>query len=587
MAIALPGYDRLAAVARRWPKSAILLGFCALSFLLFSSTWVAPFDHLIGGPGGDQVGFFWALEWPAWAITHGQNPLFSSYLNAPGGFNVMWTYPPLPGLLMAPVTMLAGPVFSYNLLMTLGLAGSAWVMALATRRFVARWVPAIAAGALFGFGPYELGHALGHAVLAAQFAAPLLLLLGHECLVRQRWRPWRAGAALGLVMAAQFLVFVESAALLVLVSGFALVGAWLVRDSDWRRRMPHAFRSLEFAIAVFAIVCAYPLGFMLLGPQHMTAGTLRPVGALASNLANLVVPAPTQLIAPNHNFAIATGPSIDANPAEWNAYLGIPLLIVLATVLVRRWRRERLVRFLGFMVTVTVILSLGPKLWLSADVPTTITLPAAVFSGVPLIENLLWSRVAIIVALFAALLLALYLSGASSGRGLLPRRAHRPLMVLLVLSLLPLFPYPTIAAPAVPAFFTGAEVQRIPAGSTALVAPFTRDGDGVEPEYWQLAGGFRFRMTGGYVFVPGPAGPSYVLNTPLNTAMEAIAHGTRGAELSAAERAGMLTELTQDHIGTVIVGPMPNRGAMVRFMSSLLGRSPEEDQGVQVWWSVR
>jgi hypothetical protein len=159
--------------------------------------------------------------------------------------------------------------------------------------------------------------------------------------------------------------------------------------------------------------------------------------------------------------------------------------------------------------------------------------------------------------------------------------------MVLALSLLPLFPYPSIPAPVVPAFFTSAEVQRIPAGSTALVAPFTRNGDGIEPEYWQLASGFRFRMTGGYVFVPGPRGPSYVLNTPLNTDMEAIALGIRGAELSGGERAEMLTELTQDHIGTVIVGPMPNRGAMVQFMTTLLGRSPQEDQGVQVWWSVR
>jgi hypothetical protein len=160
-------------------------------------------------------------------------------------------------------------------------------------------------------------------------------------------------------------------------------------------------------------------------------------------------------------------------------------------------------------------------------------------------------------------------------------------MAVLFLSLLPMFPFPSVPAPAVPAFFTGAEVQRIPASSTALVAPFTRDGDGVEPEFWQLASGFRFRMTGGYVFVPGPLGPSYVLQTRLNNAMEAIARGIRGAELSGADRAEMLTELTQDHIGTVIVGPMPNRDAMVQFMTTLLGRPAEEDQGVKVWWSVK
>jgi hypothetical protein len=37
----------------------------------------------------------------------------------------------------------------------------------------------------------------------------------------------------------------------------------------------------------------------------------------------------------------------------------------------------------------------------------------------------------------------------------------------------------------------------------------------------------------------------------------------------------------------VIVGPMPNRDAMVQFMTALLGRAPEDDQGVKIWWSVR
>lgn len=585
--IAASWCNRLASTARSRPRGAILLGFCSLSFLLFSPTWTSPFSHLIGAPGGDQVGFFWALEWPIWAVAHGQDPLFSTYLNAPDGFNVMWTYPPLLGFLMAPVTLIAGPVFSYNLLVTLGLATSAWLMALATRRFVPHWGAAIAAGLLFGFGPYELSHALAHVVLVAQFAAPLVLLLGHECLVRQRWRPWQVGAALGLVVAAQFLVFVESAAILVIVCAIGLIAAWLVRDHGWRRRLPYAFRSVAVACVVFTIVCAYPLWFMLLGPQHMTAGPVRDPGAFVSNLANFVVPTLVQLVAPSHTLTVTAGHAVDGDLVEWNAYLGIPLLIVLATVLVRCWWRERLVRFLGFTIAVIVVLSLGQRLWLTADTPTSITLPAALFIGIPLVENILWSRVAIIVDLLAAVLLAIYLRRAQGDRPLLPRSAHRPLMMVLALSLLPLFPYPSIPAPVVPAFFTGAEVQRIPAGSTALVAPFTRNGDGIEPEYWQLASGFRFRMTGGYVFVPGPRGPSYVLNTPLNTDMEAIALGIRGAELSGGERAEMLTELTQDHIGTVIVGPMPNRGAMVQFMTTLLGRSPQEDQGVQVWWSVR
>lgn len=578
---------RLERIVRNRPKVATLIAFCAMSFLLFSSTWVAPFTTLVGAPGGDQVGFLWALEWPLWALGHGHNPLFSAYLNAPHGFNVMWTYPPLPALVMAPVTLVAGPVFSYNLLVTLGLATSGWLATLATRRFVSDWGAAVAAGMLFGFGPYELGHALSHAALVAQFAAPLLLLLGHEAVVRQRWSAWRVGTAIGLVLAAQLLLFVESVAVLALVTVIALTGALIARDGDWRARLPRAAAAAGVAAAVFVVVCAYPLTFMLLGPEHLPNGMLRLPGTMVSNLANFVVPAPPQLLAPNHVLTVPPGLTVDGNPGEWNAYLGIPLLAVLAIVLARCWRADRRVRFLGFTLALVVVLSLGQRLWWSADVPAAVTLPAAAFDGVPLVENILWSRLAAIVDLLAAVLLAVYLSREHAGRPLLPRVPHRVLMVVLVASLLPLLPYPSIPAPVAPAFFTGDQVQRIPAGSTALVAPFTRDGDGVDPEYWQTAASFRFRMTGGYVFVPGPGGPSYVPRTPLTSAMDAILHGRRAGEASAADRAEMLTELTRDHIGTVIVGPMPHRDAMVQFVTSLLGRVPEEDQGVQVWWNVR
>jgi hypothetical protein len=262
VSIAARSCTRLASAARIRPRRAILLGFCLLSFLLLSSTWTSPFSHIVGVPGGDQVGYIWALQWPLWAITHGQNPLFSTYLNSPDGFNVMWTYPPLFAFLMAPVTLIAGPVFSYNLLVTLGLATSAWLMALAAQRFVRHWGAAIAAGLVFGFGPYELGHGLVHGALVAQFAAPLILLLGHECVVRQRWRPWQVGTAVGLVMAAQFLVFIETAAILVIVCVIALIPAWLVRDDGWRRRIPYALRSIAIACVAFSVVCAYPLYFM-------------------------------------------------------------------------------------------------------------------------------------------------------------------------------------------------------------------------------------------------------------------------------------------------------------------------------------
>ena len=51
--------------------------------------------------------------------------LITDGMNAPQGISVMWnTFMPLPGMLLAPVTLLAGPQASLTVLMTIGFAGS-------------------------------------------------------------------------------------------------------------------------------------------------------------------------------------------------------------------------------------------------------------------------------------------------------------------------------------------------------------------------------------------------------------------------------------------------------------------------------
>jgi hypothetical protein len=573
--------SRIALQVRSHPRAAILVGFCTLSVLIFSSAWVSPFSNIIGNPDGDQVGYFWCLTWPIWAITHGHNPLLSTYLNYPAGFNVMWTYPPLLALLAAPVTALAGPVFSYNLLTTLGLAVSGWLMALATRRFVCNWTAAIVAGLLFGFGPFQLAQALDHVVLNAQFAPPLLLLLLHEAFVRQRWRSWQVGLCLATVITAQLLTFVEGLAILGVVFALALPVLWWIRDDGWRARLPFALRSLGVGAAAAAALCALPIATMFFGPQHIGSGALRPPGTFVSNLANVVVPSPTQLLAPNHDVAVWTV----TNPAEWDAYLGVPLLLIAAVVMIRSWS-QRFVRFFSVMALLAFILSLGPTLRLTVKVATPIHLPALFLGGLPFFENVLWSRVAVIVELFVAVLVAGFLATRRRGRWLLPSPFQGLAIAGLILAWLPLFPYPSGPAPQMPDFFKGSEVQRIPEGSVALIAPFTENGANDDPEYWQAVSNFRYRMIGGYVFVPGPRGPSNPPLTLLSAKMYAIQSGNQDGSLTNSTRSALLAELTQDDVRTVVVGPTPHRDVMVAFMTNLTGRPPQEDQGVEVWWNV-
>ena len=80
---------------------------------------------MLDSPGSEVVGpsdiepsvFVWMLGWWPHAILHGQDPFLTAALFAPDGYNLSWA-PAIPGpsLLLAPLTLTAGPVVAYNVL---------------------------------------------------------------------------------------------------------------------------------------------------------------------------------------------------------------------------------------------------------------------------------------------------------------------------------------------------------------------------------------------------------------------------------------------------------------------------------------
>jgi len=54
----------------------------------------------------------------------------------------------------------------------------------------------------------------------------------------------------------------------------------------------------------------------------------------------------------------------------------------------------------------------------------------------------------------------------------------------------------------------------------------------------------------------------------------------------ASVRAELTRDLAEHDVQTVIVGPMPHRSRMLRFLVALLGREPERSGGVYVWYDA-
>jgi hypothetical protein len=85
--------------------------YILLSVLIWWHVWSShPSSSTICGCG-DSSASIWYTAWPAYAISHGLNPLYSSNLGYPSGVNLVFA--PF-GVVLAPLTWLFGPVAALN-----------------------------------------------------------------------------------------------------------------------------------------------------------------------------------------------------------------------------------------------------------------------------------------------------------------------------------------------------------------------------------------------------------------------------------------------------------------------------------------
>ena len=591
---------RVALPARAALAAGPLIGYVALAALLFGGAWAHPFTRVIGD-GADSINFAWFLGWSHFALAHHLNPLLSSYIDLPAGANLTWsTGIPLPAAVLSPLTGMVGPIFTYNLLVTLGIGASAWTAFLVIRRY-ARTLPAAAAGGLlYGFSPTMMAHALDHPHVVVAPIPPLILLALDDLLIRHRHPRWLMGTVLGVLAAAQLVTGEEvlaSTALLAAI-GLGLLAAMHRRDraAVWKATR-QIVPALALAAAIFLALGAYPLWTQFFGPQRPDR-VLEPRNEYVSDLFSFVAPTRIQWLAPS--WAVNWTQRFHGNLAEWGSYLGAPLIALLAWTAYRHWRSQT-VRIVTCLLLVCGLLSLGFTLHISGRttlvpaailalllIPLRRTIPAGFLLAtaglgslalllMPVIDNILPARLMLQGFLFAGILVAVFVDGMLEGAA---RRISLALSLLAVVVLLPVLPSPS-TAPPLPPYFTGA-VKQLPEGGVALIAPYARASHG-EAMLWQAISGMWFRMPEGYMFVPHPAVNS--ADPPASatqTALVAVEQGNPPT-LDGAQRQALLADLDRWHVVAVIVGPMSHEEAAIALFTELLGRPPERTGGVALW----
>ena len=557
----------------------LLLLYAALAIAVFANTWASPRAHWIGGDPDPPL-FIWNMRWLPFALGEGHTPLISHYLNHPDGFNLLWNTSVLfPAFVLAPVTLLFGAVLSYNLLVTLSLALSAWCAYLALRRYVRREEAAAAGGLLYGFSPFMFAQAGGHPHVSLAVYPPIVLILLDEILVRRRHSPILLGALLGAATGLQLLTGEELLAITALVACVGLMLLALLHRREVRAHLGDALRAAAAALVVAGAIAAYPLSVQLGGTERVS-GSIHPHNVFVLDLLSFVVPGPRQQLTPaaaNDLFDRFSG------AGEVGGYVGLPLLVLAVFVLVRH-RRDPLVRFAGLSLAAVAVLALGPRLHVAGH-SLPVRLPWVIPQRLPLLESILPARLAVVMFLLLGLLLAVFVDRfpSRSRNGTLGLAG---LVAAALVPLLPSLPYPS-ATSDTPRFFSSG-ARAIPKGSVALVAPLAGVAGGTtRPLLWQAESALRFRMPESYVIRPTESTSALETDSPLFSRMVQIQAGEPVTPVTAAARRQILCQLTRLDVGSVVVGPMHvGRAQAIALFRDVLGRPPAETGGVELWPKV-
>jgi hypothetical protein len=407
--------------------------------------WPAHFGTHIFGYPGDNYEFLWKLAWVPHRLHLHRTPFFASAVfPQAGGYDLGSTdLSPSATFLLAPVTALADPVVSYNLVMLASFVLAGVGAYLLCRRLGAAPLAALVGGAAFAFCPFHFVQNYGHLNVAQIGYTPFVFLAADSLATRRRVRD---GIWFGLAMAlAGLTTWYRLVFLLLTVPVFLFIRA---RQSGVR---PGSLRQLAGPLALGTVVGAVlMLPFLVPAASFAAKGSEPSFGEAAFysvSIGDYLIPPPGHPVT-----SYGTAGVLASDNHERIVYPGlIVAALALGCVAAPSLRRTGLA--MAAVAAVAAVLSFGPVLrWsgrpvvvdagrrapgalhavaLEADAragPTRMALPLPVYPlarYAPGLRGLrVWARAAEITALALAVMAALTLTSLL-GRLPTPERTGR------------------------------------------------------------------------------------------------------------------------------------------------------------------
>lgn len=580
---------RSAAVAQ-W---LVMLCYLAGAIAVTGRLWMDPASRAQAGDLRDVDQFTWFMRNSATAVAHGGLPtLITTAMNPPHGINLMWnTSFLLPGILLSPVTLLAGPQVSLTVALTAGFALSAASLFWVLRRWGASISAAALGGALYGFSPALVNSGIGHYHM--QFAVlPPLIIDAVLRILTGRGSAVRTGVSLGLLTVAQLFIGEE----MLIDTTIAVVVLAAVLLASRPRAVPGRVRAALAGLATAAGVALLLGGYALWVQFHgaiMHGGGATTVISYRGQLVHIYT-LPYAFVTPSgalllHTSGTAAAAARYPQPqAEYLAYLGWPLIIVLTAAAIFFWR-QLAVRITAVTVAVLELFSLGgqPVVFHGIHYPAAL-LPWYWLQNLPGLSSALPDRLAILADGAAGAALAFSLDLARSrvpraGRWRLSAAAATGIAVIALLPLIPL-PYQATSVAPVPAGWQAAFASlRLTRDARVLVVPVPW-GAIPQPLRWQADTGEPGSIIGGAFIAPSEQGrksrAGRAGQTVTTRYLNALWKGTSPAVVPT--RAQIRADLETWQPAAVIA--VTSRGSRLgRYLTGLFGRPAVQSGSVLGW----
>ena len=323
-------------------------------------------------------------------------------------------------------------------------------------------------------------------------------------IVTGRGHAVKTGVWLGLLAGAQFFIGEELLVDTALVAAIVLAVLVVMTPRAVAGQAARSAAGLVAAAGTALVICGYALWVQFHGPltEH---GSPWNTNRFRNRAAAFVTPDGTMLFhTPSGAAAIARHP---AYLAEYVAYLGYPLLVVLIAAAVRYWR-DRRVRVAAVACAVVEILSLGGTQVVRGVTVPPVFLPWHWLSRLPVLSQMLPDRLSILADGLAAVVLAVSLDLALSASEQPRWRRQGIPVAIAAIAVLPLVPLPmhTSQVPGVPAGYRAAFARlALPRNARVLVVPLAYS-QVSEPLRWYADTGYPGSMNGGYFIGPNRNG---------------------------------------------------------------------------------